>query len=59
MIDPIVQNVRDLRDAHAKRFNYDLNAIFNDFVTHQQKCGHKIVKLKHKKKQNEKRIKIA
>ncbi len=52
MIDQIVQEIRDLRDAHAKRFNYDLDAICDNFITHQQKCGHKIVKLKPKKLAN-------
>ena len=27
MTDPIVEEVRRARDAHAKRFNYDLDAI--------------------------------
>jgi hypothetical protein len=28
--DPIVDEVRKVRQAHAAKFNYDLQAIFND-----------------------------
>jgi hypothetical protein len=28
--DPIVEEVRRARDAYAKRFNYDLDAIYRD-----------------------------
>ena len=28
--DPIVENVRKIRDKHARKFNYDLDAIFYD-----------------------------
>jgi len=28
--DPIVEEIRQIRDAHAKRFNYDLDEIFKD-----------------------------
>lgn len=28
--DPIVAEVRAVRDAHARKFNYDLDAIFAD-----------------------------
>ncbi|MFN7925433.1 MAG: hypothetical protein U0Q16_35365 [Bryobacteraceae bacterium] len=31
MVDPIVEEVRRLREEHAARFNYDLDAIFADF----------------------------
>jgi len=31
MNDPIVDEVRRYRDEHAKKFNYDLNAICADF----------------------------
>jgi hypothetical protein len=30
MNDPIVDEVRRIRDAHAARFNYDLEAILRD-----------------------------
>ena len=28
--DPIVEEIRRFRDEHAARFNYDLDAIFDD-----------------------------
>lgn len=28
--DPIVEETRRIRDEHAKKFNYDLRAIFED-----------------------------
>ncbi len=28
--DPVVEEVRSIRDAYAKRFNYDLDAIVDD-----------------------------
>lgn len=34
--DPIVQEVRATREAHAARFNYDLTAIFVDLKRSEQ-----------------------
>ena len=31
--DPIVEEVRQIRDAHAAKFNYDLKAICKDYKT--------------------------
>lgn len=36
--DPIVEEVRNVRNEHAKKFNYDLNAIAAD-LKKQQKAG--------------------
>jgi hypothetical protein len=43
MKDPIVEEVRRFRDAHAARFNYDLDAIFQDIKEQEKKSGHKFV----------------
>ena len=43
MNDPIVDEVRRVRDAHAARFEYDLDAIFQDIKEQEKKCGHKFV----------------
>jgi hypothetical protein len=43
MNDPIVDEVRGVRDAHAARFNYDLDAIFQDIKEREQKNGLKFV----------------
>lgn len=39
MNDPIVDDVRRVRDAHAARFNYDLRAIFLDIKNREQERG--------------------
>lgn len=41
--DPIVEEVRRIRDEHAKRFNYDLHAICEDFRKKQSSSGHTVV----------------
>ncbi len=43
MNDPIVEEVRRVRDAHAARFNYDLDAIFQDIKEQEKRSGHKFV----------------
>ena len=39
MNDPIVDEVRRVRDAHAAHFNYDLDAIFQDIKEREKKSG--------------------
>ncbi len=39
MNDPIVDEVRRVRDAHAARFNYDLDAIFQDIKKREMESG--------------------
>jgi hypothetical protein len=43
MNDPIVDEVRRVRDSHAARFNYDLDAIFQDIKEREKKSGLKFV----------------
>jgi hypothetical protein len=43
MNDPIVDEVRRVRDAHAATFNYDLDAIFQDVKEQEKKSGLKFV----------------
>ncbi len=43
MNDPIVDEVRHVRDAHAAKFNYDLDAIFANIKEQEQKRGLKFV----------------
>ena len=40
MNDPIVEEVRRVRDAYAARFNYDLDAMFQDIKEQEKKSGH-------------------
>jgi hypothetical protein len=37
--DPIVDEVRRIRDAHAAKFNYDLDAIFRDIKEQEKRSG--------------------
>ena len=41
--DPIVDEVRRIRDAHAAKFNYDLKAIFRDIKEQERQSGRKFV----------------
>lgn len=41
--DPIVDEVRRIRDAYAARFNYDLRAIYRDLKEKEKHSGRKIV----------------
>lgn len=45
--DPIVDEIRRIRDAHAARFNYDLDAIYRDIKQREKewekKLGRKFV----------------
>ncbi len=43
--DPIVEEIRRIRDEHAARFNYDLDAIFDDFERSQKDLGLPLVTL--------------
>jgi hypothetical protein len=43
MNDPIVDEVRRIRDAHAVMFNYDLDAMFRDIKEQEKRSGLKFV----------------
>ena len=47
--DPLVEEIRQVRDAHAKRFGYDLDAIFADLKAQEQASGRKYVTLRPRK----------
>lgn len=52
--DPIVAEVRATRDAYAKKFNYDLDAMFEDLLQRQEdhkKQGYQYITLPSKKKE--------
>ena len=48
--DPIVNEVRRVRDELAKKFNYDVDAIFADLREKQKKYGNRIVNLMKQRK---------
>jgi hypothetical protein len=37
--DPIVEEVRAIREAYAARFKYDLQAIYRDLKEQERQCG--------------------
>jgi hypothetical protein len=41
--DPIVEEVRKVRDAYAKRFDYDLDAIYRDLKAKERQSGRVVV----------------
>ena len=38
--DPIVAQVRKVRDAYAAEFDNDFDAVYKDWIDWQQKTGH-------------------
>ena len=42
--DPIIAELRAVRDAHAARFNFDVKAIFEDLQARQKASGRKYVR---------------
>ena len=50
----IMDELRAIRDEHAKKFNYDLDAIGKDYMEHQKTCGHPLVSFDGKKKKESK-----
>ena len=41
--DPIVEEVRQARDAYAQQFNYDLDAIYRDLKVKERRSGQQVV----------------
>jgi hypothetical protein len=49
MKNPIVEEVRRAREAHAKQFNYDLDTICEDLRKPERTAGHPTVLLPPKR----------
>ncbi len=49
--DPIVDEVRQIRDAHSAKFNYDVAAIARDARRRQIATKRKVVSLKPRRMQ--------
>ncbi len=47
--DPIVEEVRKIREEHAARFRFDLKAIYDDLKETERRSGRKIVSLPPKR----------
>ena len=48
-LDLIVEEVRKARDAYAKRFNYDLDAICRDLQEKQRRGKRRVISLPPKR----------
>lgn len=48
-VDPIVEEVRKVRDAHAARFNYELRAIYRDLKEKGKRSNWKLASLQPKR----------
>lgn len=46
--DPIVAEIRKIRDDYAKQFNYDLDAMIRDLKEFEKKAGLRVVRLSPK-----------
>jgi len=47
--DPIIAEIRRIREAHAAKFNYDLDAIVADLKAKERASGRKVVSLPPKR----------
>ncbi|MCH7732866.1 MAG: hypothetical protein IIB44_10195 [Candidatus Marinimicrobia bacterium] len=58
--DSIVEEVRRVREEHAAKFNYDLDAIYRDLKNQEKKSKRKIVSLSPRilKKANKEEVSI-
>lgn len=48
MNDPIVEEVRRIRNQHSKKYDYDLDAICEVYKTHQLQAGSRLVRFQPK-----------
>lgn len=48
--DPIVEEVRRIREAHAAKFGFNVRAIMEDARKRQASSGHRVVNLETKAK---------
>lgn len=42
--DPIIAEIRAVRDEHAAKFDYDVKAIFEDLRARQEASGRKYIR---------------
>ena len=43
--DPIVKEIHNIREEHVRKFNFDLEKIFNDLKKQEKESGSKIISL--------------
>jgi hypothetical protein len=49
MRDSIIDEIRQIREAYARRFHYDLQAMYEDLKQKQAESGREVVRLKPKR----------
>jgi hypothetical protein len=47
--DSIIEEVREIREKHAAKSKYDLDAIYRDLKEQERKSGREVVSLRAKK----------
>ena len=47
--DPVVEEVRTIRDEYARQFDYDIEAICRVLKAQEPNCGHDVVSLPPKR----------
>jgi hypothetical protein len=47
--DPVVEEIRAIRDEYARRFNYDIEAMCRDLRAREPHSGHEVVTLPPKR----------
>lgn len=52
-VDPIVEEIRQNRDAYAAQFGYDLDAIYEDIKRQERESGREYVSLPPRRLQKE------
>lgn len=57
--DEIIKETRRLRDEYAKKFNYDLDLIFEDLQKKQKESGRKYVSFSGRKNKIQRIKKVA
>ncbi len=55
--DPIVAEIRAIREKYAKRFNYDLDAICRDLRQQEKISGRKLASFSGGRKRRQKKAK--
>lgn len=62
MKEPIIAELRKIRDAHAAKFNYDFDAIAADWIKQEaaaRRAGQKFVDLSAKRKPHARRRSVT
>ena len=54
--DPIVAEVREARQAHAARFHFDIDAIFQDLKDQERRSGSTFVRFSPRHPELEERV---